>query len=771
MKKNKELRKAETDKKNNPFGKNDAKDAKKDAKAEQNAPKADKTPNRQQREQNGQQMEQNGQQMESQPKPREQRKQTEPNQQQRNQQQTEQRRQPKEQPSREQRMEQREQPNEQRQPNEEQKNGEYRPERYKPKEQTEQPQQSAPTEPHFTPDKVSEVLQILHEYKDGKTSVDMKATENQEWWRLRHWNVIQGKTEAGKAKVDVGSAWAVNSILNKHADLMDSFPKANVLAREADDEEEAQILSKILPAIEEHTDAEQVYNTAGYDFLIDGTAITSVLWDPMAHDGMGDIKKTNVDIHNVFWQPGIEDIQQSKYFFDVSVADVNDVKLQYPEIADKIGGGKQGFITEYIHDDNINHQNDIEIINCYYKKLEMRPVLINIDHQTVARHLVPREILHMAIIIGDQCVFCSEDYPEYQDGFYKHGKYPYVFRRCFPVKDSPCGFSYLDIMKYPQRDIDKLDQAIIKNTMMKAKPRWWVKKNADINKEAFADWDEEIVEVGSGDLGSAVQQMDVDTIPSIVETHLEAKIDELKEISGNRDFSQGSTASGVTAASAIAALQEAGSKLSRDINKAMYRGSREEYYLEIELIRQFYTEPRTFRVDDGTGRYEYMDYSNVNIAPQDITTPEGTRHKKSIFDLEVSAEKQSPFSRASQNETAKELYQMGLFAPDNATPALVCLDMMEFEGKEKIKQQIQQNDTFMQQFQQMQQLIIQLSPEAAVQMGLIDPNQIMMAQNANNGVTRVSEEESAEDRAAKKTTNTDRLDRAREKARSASEVK
>lgn len=751
MKKNKELRKAETEKKNNQFGQKDAKDAKKDAKAEQNATKAEQTPNRQQRD--------------SQPKPREQRQQKEP--QQREQQQTEQGNQQTE-PNRQQR-EQQKQPTE---PNKEQQNGgEYRPEQYKPKQQSEPTEQPEPTEPHFTPDKVSEVLQILHEYKDGKTTVDMKATENQEWWRLRHWNVIQGKTEAGKAKVEVGSAWAVNSILNKHADFMDSFPKANVLAREADDEEEAQILSKILPAIEEHTDAEQVYNTAGYDFLIDGTAITAVLWDPMAHDGMGDIKKTNVDIHNVFWQPGIEDIQQSKYFFDVSVADVNDVKLQYPDIAEKIGGGKQGFITEYIHDDNINHQNDIEIINCYYKKLEMRPVIINIDPQTVATHLTPREILHMAIIIGDQCVFCSEDNPEYQDGFYKHGKYPYVFRKCFPVKDSPCGFGYLDIMKYPQRDIDKLDQAIMKNTMMKAKPRWWVKKNADINKEAFADWNEEIVEVGSGDLGSAVQQMDVDTLPAIVETHLEAKIDELKEISGNRDFSQGSTASGVTAASAIAALQEAGSKLSRDINKAMYRGSREEYYLEIELIRQFYTEPRTFRIDDGTGRYEYMDYSNVNIAPQDITTPEGTRHKKSIFDLEVSAEKQSPFSRASQNETAKELYQMGLFAPDNATSALVCLDMMEFEGKEKIKQQIQQNDTFMQQFQQMQQLIIQLSPEAAVQMGLVDPNQVMMAQNANNGVLGVSDEGTAEDRAAKKTTNTDRLDRARETARKASEVK
>lgn len=622
----------------------------------------------------------------------------------------------------------------------------------------------------MTPDKVAEILQMLREYRDGKTTIDRKATENQEWWRLRHWNVIQGKTEAGKANIEVGSGWAVNSILNKHADIMDSFPKPNVLAREADDEEEANILSKILPVIEEHSDAEAVYSQAGYDFLLDGTAVTAVLWDTMAHDGMGDIKKTNIDIHNVFWQPGIDNIQDSKYFFHVSVADVRDIKIQFPEIADKVGGGRMGYITEYIHDDNINKLNDIEVINVYYKKLEMRQVVVNIDAQTMATHLVPREILHMAIIIGDQCVFCSEDYPQYDDGFYKHGKYPFVFRRCFPVKDSPCGFGYLDIMKNPQRDIDKLDQAIVKNTMMKAKPRWWVKKNADINKDAFADWNEEIIEVGSGDLGASVKQMDVDTLPSIVESHLEQKIAELKEISGNRDFSQGSTASGVTAASAIAALQEAGSKLSRDINKAMYRGSRDEFYLEIELIRQFYTEPRTFRVDDGTGRYDYLDYSNINIAPQDIQTPNGTRHKQSIFDLEVSAEKQSPFSRASQNETAKELYQLGLFAPDNATPALICLDMMDFEGKEKIKQQIQQNDTFMQQYQQMAQAVIQYMPQVAAQMGLVDASQLNVAQNANNGVSGVLGEGTAEERAARKTTDDTRTARARETARKTAEA-
>ena len=83
-------------------------------------------------------------------------------------------------------------------------------------------------------------------------------------------------------------------------------------------------------------------------------------------------------------------------------------------------------------------------------------------------------------------------------------------------------------------------------------------------------------------------------MPAFIVNHKTNKIDELKETSGNSDFSQGSTQSGVTAASAIAALQEAGSKLSRDMIRSYYEGFEEETYLVIELIRQFYTEPRSF---------------------------------------------------------------------------------------------------------------------------------------------------------------------------------
>lgn len=590
----------------------------------------------------------------------------------------------------------------------------------------------------FTKDDAKKALEALEVYKQGKAYVDAKATENQIWWRLRHWQSIKEQNEGVKADVGVGSAWAVNSIINKHADMMDSFPAPNILPREADDEMEAKALTEVIPAILAQNDYEEVYRNMAWDFAIDGAAITGVFWDSTKHDGMGDIAISNVDVHNVFWKPGIRDIQESDKVYHVSLEDVDVLRKKWPNIADKIGPNEKGTITKYMHDDNIDTTHCAEVVEMYYKKTEMRPVdLDGMDEEgnPTKIHItdVPRPILHYAVIIGSEVAFCSENEQGYENGYYEHGKYPFVIRRLFPVKDSPYGFGYLDIMKNPQKDIDKLDQAVIKNAMAKARPRYWGKKNAAIDMEKFADWNQEIVEVGSGDLGKDIQLIEVQDVPAGAINHLANKIDELKEVSNNRDFNQGGISGGVNAASAIAALQEAGSKTSRDLNKEIYRGCREEYYLVIELIRQFYTEPRSFRIDDGNGRFEFIYFSNANIVDEDVVLPDGSgvRHRRPVFDIEVSAEKQSPFSRAAQNETIKELYGMGMFAPENALPALVTIDAMQFEGKERLMQKIQENATILQQYNAAMSLIMNLAMQdpmigqMAMQAGLASPE--MMA--------------------------------------------
>ena len=593
---------------------------------------------------------------------------------------------------------------------------------------------------NFSKDDAKVALEELEVYKQGKASIDQKATVNQQWWMMRHWQVLGERNEGVNAGTDVGSAWAVNSIINKHADMMDSFPAPNVLPREADDELEARALTEVIPAILALNDYEEVYRDMSWDFSIDGAAITGVFWDSTKHDGMGDIAISNIDVHNLFWKPGIRDLQESDKVYYVSLEDVDVLKKKWPNIANKIGPNEKGTITKYMHDDNIDTTNCAEVVEMYYKKTEMRPVNLegkDEEGNPTVVHVtdVPRDILHYAVIIGGEVAFCSENEQGYENGYYEHGKYPFVIRRLFPVKDSPWGFGYLDIIKNPQKDIDKLDQAVIFNAMAKARPRYFGKKNANIDMAKFADWDEQIVEVGSGDPRESVQLIEVQDVPAGAINHLANKIDELKEVSNNRDFNQGGISGGVNAASAIAALQEAGSKTSRDMNKELYRGCREEYYLVIELIRQFYTEPRDFRIDKGNGRFEFIKFSNANIVEDDVPTPEGLiRHKRPVFDIEVSAEKQSPFSRAAQNETIKELYGMGLFQPENAMAALTTIDAMQFEGKERLMQKIQDNAVMLQQFDAAMNLIMNLAMQddgiaaMAMQAGLTSPEMMADAQ-------------------------------------------
>ena len=637
----------------------------------------------------------------------------------------------------------------------------------------------------FGEEQTKKALEDLEVYVNGKYAIDAKATDNQQWWRMRHWSVIGGETnEAQKAGIDVGSAWAVNSLLNKHADIMDSFPKPNILPREADDEEEARLLTDIVPAILEQNDYEEVFRRSAWDFCIDGAAIKGAFWDTSKHDGLGDVAITNVDVHNLFWQPGVSDLQDSDKVYHMTLEDIDVVRAKWPEIADKIGPQDTGKITKYIHDDTIDTSHCAEVVDMYYKVPVTDPVYMEgIDENgmptQVKVHEIPRTILHLAIFVNSELAWCSENEPGYENGFYEHGKFPFVVARMFPVKDTPWGFGYLDIMKHPQKDIDKLDQAIIKNALMKARPRYWARKNANIDVDKFADWNEEIVEVAAGELGDAVRKIDVDDVPNGAMNHLANKIEELKETSGNRDFNQGGVSGGITAASAVAALQEAGSKLSRDLNKELYRAERELYHMIIELIRQFYSEPRSFRtMDDRTGDYRFIQYSNAGIVEHDTPLPDGTvRHVRPVFDISVSAEKQSPFSRAAQNETAKELYGMGLFHPENAIPALVCIDMMDFESKDKIKQQIQENATMLQQFQAAMQLVNQLSmadpmiAQMAAQAGLIDPNQMAMPMPQGGGAppqgNASASEGTAEERAAANVARTDNSQAAKARLRAA----
>ncbi|MFA6779227.1 MAG: hypothetical protein WCU80_05515, partial [Paludibacteraceae bacterium] len=211
-------------------------------------------------------------------------------------------------------------------------------------------------------------------------------------------------------------------------------------------------------------------------------------------------------------------------------------------------------------------------------------------------------------MVGFDDIVCAER-KRIERTFY--AQFPVFFDVLYPEESQITGIGYIDLCKEPQLYIDKLNQIILENALISGKPRFFYNSNGGINIDDYTDLSKTVIPVAGSVNDENIKQIIVKPLDGYILNALQNKVDELKETYGNRDFSQGSTAGGVTAASAIAALQEAGNKLSRDMIKASYRTFASINYMCIELIRQFYTEDRWFRIQGNAGKAEFKPYSNA----------------------------------------------------------------------------------------------------------------------------------------------------------------
>ena len=539
---------------------------------------------------------------------------------------------------------------------------------------------------------IKKAAETLREYKQGKANLEARIKENERWYKLRHWEMAKRSENPGDPEPT--SAWLLNSISNKHADAMDNYPEPVVLPREEGDRENAERLSAIMPVIMERQEFEEVYSLHWWRKLRCGTGIYGVFWDKRADNGLGDVAIRSVDPLSIYWEPGVNRLEDSPNLFVVTLEDNAGLLAAHPELQGKLGDVTD--VAQYVYDESISTEGKTAVVDWYYKVMDGT-----------------RTVLHYCKFVGETVLFATEDDPQMAGkGLYAHGRYPFVTDTLFPVEGSPVGFGWLDVCKDPQMYIDKLGQVILKNSIMSARPRFFVRGDGKINEAEYADWSRDFVHFqGVGNPNEDIMPITVQPLNNIYATVLATKIDELKETSGNRDFSQGGTSSGVTAASAIAALQEAGSKLSRDMIRASYRAFQQVCYLTLELIREFYTEDRYFRIQGEAGAVEFIKFNAAAIAQQAQGPVMGmeTGVAQPIFDIQVKAQKRNAFSTVAQNEMAKEFFAAGFFNPQLADQALACIEMMDFEGKQRVEQRIQQNGTMYNQLMQMQAQMAQMT--------------------------------------------------------------
>ena len=574
-------------------------------------------------------------------------------------------------------------------------------------------------------EQVKKLTAILQQYHAGLARTKNRIISSENWWKLRNSMEEAQTTDIGR---DGGftsvSGWLHNVLVSKHADAMEAYPEPNILPREQGDRGEAQMLTAIVPCVMEQNHFESTYSDVMWQKCKTGTGAYKVVWDQGKLGGLGDISIERANLLNLYWEPGVTDIQTSRYFFHTELAPKELLAQRYPELKERLKGNTFTG-AKFLYDDTVKTDDKATVIECYYHK-----------------YVDGKNTLQYVKYVEDVVLFATENEtqpitdqlgqpikpPMAMTGLYDHGRYPYEFDPLFPVEGSPCGYGYVDICRNPQTVIDLLNTAFVKNAMVGAVPRYFSRVDGNVNVEEFLDLSKPIVTVNGNVDEATLRKIDTPNLDGMYVNVLDRTVQELRETSGNTETSTGNVSSGVTAASAIAALQAASGKGSRDATQASYRVYGRIVDLCIELIRQFYDMPRQFRILGQYGAEQYVSYTNAKLQPQyqgnDFGQDMG--YRLPVFDIKISAQKKNVYTKISQNELAVQFFQMGFFNPQQTDQTLMCLEMMDFEGKDEIMQKVARNGTMFQKLQQYMQMALMLAMKAAPEMVQGISNDIMM---------------------------------------------
>lgn len=563
----------------------------------------------------------------------------------------------------------------------------------------------------ITKEMLQKATRTMHRYRAGKASVEKRIIDAQQWWKLHNWEQIENQHGVTGSRSDKSNtAWLWNCIVGKHADAMDSFPEPVILPRMEDDEEEARKLSEIVPVVLKVNDFERTYSDVAWQKMLEGTGAYGVYWDQSKLNGLGDISVRKVNILNLFWEPGVTNIQDSKNVFHVALVDNDILRQQYPQLEGE-PLSSPSTVSRYRYDDAVSTTDKSLVVDWYY-------------------HLYKdgRKILHHVKYVGEHVLSASED-KDPDRGIYDDGMFPFVLDPLFPVEGSPCGFGYIHVGKETQKDIDLISQAVVSNAVVNATPRWFLRDDGGIREEDAADTTKPFIRYKGTLSADNLIPVVNPQLPGNVADVLAMKIDELKFVTGNADVNNGGTPSGVTAASAIAALKEDAGRSSKDSNKAAYRAYSQIVTMVIERIRQFYDAPRQFRIVGPRGEVSFEPgYTNAGIVPQPLGDDFGVQmgYRVPAFDIDVRAQRETSYTKAAQNELAIQFLQLGVFNPQMADQTVLMLDMMDFKGKEELQQKVQQMGTMAMALQQIASVASQMAMQIGDQQAAAMIQQIAM---------------------------------------------
>lgn len=489
-------------------------------------------------------------------------------------------------------------------------------------------------------------------YYSSSISLREKFKRNDIFYQLRHWELVSKRDEWAKMGFDPVFPVLYSTIDGTHSDLMDAMPEPVLLGEQAQDAPKAKVLTQLTRYILNRRRYSRTWRDAALSLLVYGTAVQETFWDKTLLGGLGDVNVQTWNVRNFLWNPTVEDIQDSEAVFKVSFQPFELMRARYPDVQIDRGTDVYDYHSFYTPKfDKSSQDRPVMVTEMWWKEYENNALGV----------ALPK--LYMAKFVGSTLVESFTEKPVYD-----HGAYPFVTATLTPVAGQVWGLGFPDLFGSMQQITDMLNRIMIENAEASSKIRLLVNQAAGINERELMDWSNPIVHGDRID-DNALKMMHNKPLAGQTFALMQYAIDAMKEESGQNAFVRGEGGKSVTAASAIMALQEAGSKRSRNIVSRMYDAFQDVVDLMLRLIAQFYDEERTFAITEPG-----QEPVDVAVDRSQFARDDGTQIE---FDISVNVQKKVAYKSVYNDERIFQLLQIGAISP------AIAIKMMDFDRKDE----------------------------------------------------------------------------------------
>ena len=447
------------------------------------------------------------------------------------------------------------------------------------------------------------------------------------------------------------------------ADQMDNMPEAVMLPETKEMENVAEDLTDIVRFVLSQNQYESLHRRRVEDCFCTGTSVTQVAWDSDMDGGRGNVALVRWPIEAFLWDPAAENLQDGRAVFKVSWHPMSWFEQHYPEQYPFIGSDE----AEYSGLGVAAAQEESRPAD------EQRAMLIEYWYRLYDAKL-RRYTVNVAYLAGGAVLSHHTD-------VYRHGKYPFVLDVYTPIEGLPVGDGMVQELAPMMRYVNRYASYIDMNLRMASKGRLLVDRNAGLDKEALLDWETDVVEGDRIDPG-ALQWMQTQPFGGMATRQMMQLQADIKQDSGQNQFSRGETVGGVTAASAISALQEAGGKITRLRTHVFNQGFREIAAQVMWLISQFYDCRRVLYI---TGRQVNADPERLFGKSLPGVTPPPP------YTVQVQVQRRNPLRQQAQNDLFLQAYRLSAEA-GQYFPLSALFEILHVDGKESILPLLRENE-------------------------------------------------------------------------------